>query len=146
MQNYEAKKASYFATPSPQLIHALHTALTQILSRSLSERFVAHREASKRIKAAVTSMGLKQLAGKPENQANGMTAIYLPNDLKAPEVLPNILKRGVIFAGGLHKEIAAKYIRFGHMGVSVLDPGRSDIDKALEALKSGLAEVGYNIT
>jgi alanine-glyoxylate transaminase/serine-glyoxylate transaminase/serine-pyruvate transaminase len=30
------------------------------------------------------------------------------------------LKKGVIFAGGLHKEIAAKYIRFGHMGVSVV--------------------------
>ena len=32
MKNYEAKKPSYFATPSPQLIHALHTALKQILA------------------------------------------------------------------------------------------------------------------
>lgn len=88
-------------------------------------------------------MGLTQLASKPENQANGMTAIYLPNDLKAPEVLPNILNRGVIFAGGLHKEIAAKYIRFGHMGVSVLDPKRDDVDKALEALRASLKDVGY---
>ena len=88
-------------------------------------------------------MGLKQLASRPENQASGMTAIYLPNGIKAPEVLPSILNRGVIFAGGLHKEIASKYIRIGHMGVSVLDPKRSDIDKALEALKLALAEVGY---
>ncbi len=88
-------------------------------------------------------MGLKQLASRPENQANGMTAMYLPDGIKAPEVLPNILKKGVIFAGGLHKEIAAKYIRLGHMGVSVLDPKRPDIDKALEALKSSLADVGY---
>ena len=144
MQNYEAKKASYFATPSPQLIHALHTALSQILSRPLAERFAAHREVSQRIKSTVTSMGLRQLASKPENQANGMTAIYLPNNLTAPEVLPNILKKGVIFAGGLHKEIAAKYIRLGHMGVSVLDPKRGDIDKALDVLKSALAEVGYS--
>jgi len=143
MQNYEAKKASYFATPSPQLIHALHTSLSQILSRTLPERFAAHRETSQRIKSAIKSMGLTQLASKPENQANGMTAIYLPNDLKAPEVLPNILKRGVIFAGGLHKEIAAKYIRFGHMGVSVLDPRRNDVDKALEALRASLKDVGY---
>lgn len=143
MQNYEAKKASYFATPSPQLIHALHTSLSQILSRPLSERFAAHRETSQRIKSAIKSMGLAQLASKPENQANGMTAIYLPNDLKAPEVLPNILNRGVVFAGGLHKEIAAKYIRFGHMGVSILDPERDDVDKALEALKASLKDVGY---
>lgn len=72
-----------------------------------------------------------------------MTAIYLPEGVKAPELLPNLLKKGVIFAGGLHKQIAAKYIRFGHMGVSVMDPARKDIDRALEALKEGLGEVGY---
>lgn len=142
MQNYEAKKASYFATPPTQLINALHTALTQILSRPLSERFAVHREASQRIKSTVTSYGLKQLATKPENQANGMTAIYLPEGVKAADILPNILKKGVIFAGGLHKEIAAKYIRFGHMGVSVTDPKRDDIERALKALKEGLGDAG----
>ncbi|KAL8674933.1 MAG: hypothetical protein Q9168_000636 [Polycauliona sp. 1 TL-2023] len=143
MQNYEAKKPSYFATPSPQLIHALHMSLTQILARPLSERFAIHRETSQRIKSTITSYGLTQLATKAENQANGMTAIYLPGGMKPPDVLPNLLKKGVIFAGGLHKEIASKYIRFGHMGVSVVDPARKDIDKALEALKEGLGEAGY---
>jgi alanine-glyoxylate transaminase/serine-glyoxylate transaminase/serine-pyruvate transaminase len=120
MQNYEAKKASYFATPSPQLIHALHTSLTQILSKPLSERFAVHKETSQKIKKAITDLGLKQLASNPADQANGMTAIYLPDNVKAPELLPNLLKKGVIFAGGLHKEIATKYIRIGHMGVSVV--------------------------
>jgi alanine-glyoxylate transaminase / serine-glyoxylate transaminase / serine-pyruvate transaminase len=145
MQNYEAKKASYFATPSPQLIHALHTALTQILSRPLEQRFADHRAASQKIKKAVTDLGLKQLATKPENQANGMTAVYLPEGVQASEILPSLMKKGVIFAGGLHKEIATKYIRFGHMGVSVIDPNRQDVDKALEALKTGLSEVGYKV-
>ena len=145
MQNYEAKKASYFATPPPQLIHALHTALTQILSRPLEQRFADHRAASQKIKKAVTDLGLKQLATKPENQANGMTAVYLPEGVQASEILPSLMKKGVIFAGGLHKEIATKYIRFGHMGVSVTDPNRQDVDKALEALKTGLSEVGYKV-
>ena len=143
MQNYEAKKPSYFATPSPQLIHALHTSLTQILSRPLAERFATHREASRRIKATVDSLGLKQLATVSENQANGMTAMYLPEGIKSTDVLPVLLKEGVIFAGGLHKDIAAKYIRLGHMGVSVTDPKRGDISKALEALKVTLTKVGY---
>ena len=145
MQNYEAKKASYFATPSPQLIHALHTALTQILSRPLEQRFADHRAASQKIKKAVADLGLKQLATKPENQANGMTAVYLPEGVQASEILPSLMKKGVIFAGGLHKEIVTKYIRFGHMGVSVIDPNRQDVDKALEALKTGLSEVGYKV-
>ncbi|KAK3673760.1 hypothetical protein LTR78_006313 [Recurvomyces mirabilis] len=143
MQNYEAKKPSYFATPSPQLIHALHTSLSQILSKPLEERFKIHREASQKVKKAIADLGLKQLASKPENQANGMTAIYLPEGMTPPEILPTLMKKGVIFAGGLHKEIATKYVRFGHMGVSVTDPKRDDIDRALKALKDGLTEVGY---
>lgn len=114
MQNYEARKPSYFATPSPQLVHALHTSLTQILSVPLAERFARHKEVSQKVKAAVAELGLKQLAAKPENQANGMTAIYLPEGFTPPDVLPSLAKKGVIFAGGLHKEIATKYIRFGH--------------------------------
>src|SRR5271168_4454200 len=136
MQNYEAKKASYFATPPPQLIHALHTSLTQILSKPLSERFAAHRVTSQKIKNAVTDLGLKQLASDPADQANGMTAMYLPENVKATELLPNLLKKGVIFAGGLHKEIATKYIRLGHMGVSVVSlvPLNNTLTRALTDL------------
>ena len=69
-----------------------------------------------------------------------MTAMSLPDGLTPPDVLPGLLKRGVIFAAGLHKEIATRYIRFGHMGVSVTDANRGDIDNALAALKEALAE------
>lgn len=140
MQNYENHKPSYFATPPTQLIHALHTTLSQITSRPLSERFAAHRQTSDRVKAAIADLGLTQLASKTENQAHAMTAIWLPEGLTPPDVLPGILKRGVIFAGGLHKEVAAKYIRFGHMGVSITDPARGDMDKAIKALKDAVAE------
>ncbi|PKS10438.1 hypothetical protein jhhlp_002189 [Lomentospora prolificans] len=144
MKNYEAKKPSYFATPSPQLVRALHTSLTQILAKPLAERFAAHRQASDKIKQAVTALGLQQVAANTEDQAHGMTAMYLPESVKATDLLPILGKKGVVFAGGIHKEIASKYIRFGHMGVSVLDPSRTDIDKALTALKEGLAELGYS--
>ncbi|KAL7803239.1 PLP-dependent transferase [Trichoderma afarasin] len=143
MQNYEAKKPSYFATPSPQLVHALNTALKQILARPLSERFQKHKEVSDKIKKAITDLGLKIVATKPEDQSHAMTAIYLPEGVQIADVLPKLGSKGVIFAGGLHKAIATKYIRFGHMGVSVTDPNRNDVDKALDALKTSLAECGY---
>jgi alanine-glyoxylate transaminase/serine-glyoxylate transaminase/serine-pyruvate transaminase len=120
MKNYEAKKPSYFATPSPQLVRALHTALTQIVAKPLADRFRGHTEASDRIKKIITSLGLKQVAGNTADQAHGMTAIYLPDQVKPTDILPFLAKKGVVFAGGIHKEIAAKYIRFGHMGVSVV--------------------------
>ncbi|KAJ2901348.1 hypothetical protein MKZ38_001960 [Zalerion maritima] len=143
MQNYENKKPSYFATPSPQLVRALNTALKQALSTPLSERFAKHKEVSDKVKEAVSDLGLKQVAGNVEDQAHGMTAIYLPDSVKATELLPILSKAGVVFAGGIHKEIQPKYIRFGHMGVSVMDPNRPEIDNAIAALKAGLTQLGY---
>ncbi|KAF2399324.1 alanine--glyoxylate aminotransferas-like protein [Trichodelitschia bisporula] len=143
MRAYEAKKPMYFATPSPQLVRALHVSLTQILSKPLEERFAVHAAASKKIKQAVAALGLKQLAAREEDQANGMTAIWLPEGIAPPDVLPKILARGVVFAGGLHRECATRYIRIGHMGVSVTDPKRGDADKAVKALGEALGEVGY---
>ena len=144
MQNYEAKKPSYFATPPTQLIHALHTTLTQVTSTPLSDRFAIHRSTSQRVKEAVADLGLSQLASKPENQANAMTTIVLPEGMTPPDILPILLKKGIVFAGGLHKEVASRYIRFGHMGVSVTDPKRNDIDTAIEALKEAVAEAKKN--
>ena len=145
MKAYEAKTPAYFATPPPQLIHALHTSLSKILARPLSVRFDAHRVASRRIKADLEALGLRQLASKPENQANGMTAVYLPGGINSKEVLAKVLSRGVVIAGGLHKEIKDRYIRIGHMGVSVTDEGRNDLGQAVEALRESLKEVGYKV-
>ena len=142
MQSYESKKPLYFATQPTQVITALHTALTQLLERPLSERFEAHKKVSAKVKKAVADMGMKQLASKEENQASAMTAMYLPEGLTPPEVLPGLMKKGVIFAGGLHKEIATKYIRFGHMNVSVMDASeRGEIDRALDALRDTLKDL-----
>jgi alanine-glyoxylate transaminase / serine-glyoxylate transaminase / serine-pyruvate transaminase len=143
MQNYEAKKPSYFATPSPQLVHALNTALKLILDKPLAERFQRHAEVSDYVKKTIKDLGLEIVATKPEDQSHAMTAIYLPENVAIPDILPKLSSKGVIFAGGIHKAIATKYIRFGHMGVSVTDPNRKDVDKALDALKSGLYECGY---
>lgn len=120
MQNYEAKKPSYFSTPSPQLIRALNTAVSQVLAHPLSERFQKHIEVSHKVKKAVADLGLKIVASKPEDQAHAMTAIYLPDGVSIPDVLPKLLNKGIIFAGGLHKEIGSKYVRFGHMGPSAV--------------------------
>lgn len=120
MKNYEARKPSYFSTPSPQLIHALNTAFKQILARPIEERIQKHVEVSNKVKKAVADLGLKVVAAKPEDQSHAMTAIYLPDGVAATDLLPKLFSKGVIFAAGLHATIGAKYVRFGHMGVSAV--------------------------
>jgi len=108
MQAYEARKPMYFATPPVQLIYALNTALKQILSRPLADRFADHMKASRMIKDFVEiSLGLKTLPNSREESANGMTAVWVPEGLKVPSLLRTIAAKQVVFAGGLHKEIAS---------------------------------------
>ena len=111
MQNYEAKKPSYFATPPTQLVHALNPSLQQLLKPgNLQARFEQPQKVSQKVKKAVTEMGLKQLATDPSNAASTMTAMYLPDGLTPPEILPSLMKKGVVFAGGLHKVRHTSYL------------------------------------
>lgn len=74
-----------------------------------------------------------------------MTAVYLPEGLNQKEVLSKVLGRGVVMAGGLHKEIKERYIRIGHMGISVTDESRKDLQQAVGALRDSLKEAGYKV-
>ena len=77
MKAYESGAPSYFATPPVNLINSYHASLIQLTkeSPSLEDRFRLHREASERVKAAATELGLKQIALEPEFAANGMTTV-----------------------------------------------------------------------
>jgi alanine-glyoxylate transaminase/serine-glyoxylate transaminase/serine-pyruvate transaminase len=60
--------------------------------------------------------------------------------LTFPLSLPRLLKRDVIVAAGLHKEIKEKYFRIGHMGISVVDSHRGDVEKIIDSLKAVVGE------
>lgn len=141
MQSYESRKPAYFATPPTQLVHALHTTLKAI-TVNLEDRFAQHARVSDKIKSAISALGLSQVASKKELQAHGMTAIYLPRGIQPSDILPALLaKSNVVFAGGLLKDVPLPYIRFGHMGVSVTDPDRMDIARALAGLSEAITDL-----
>ncbi|KAG5721345.1 Alanine--glyoxylate aminotransferase 1 [Termitomyces sp. T112] len=142
MKAYEAGSPAYFATPPVNLIQSYLASLKQMTraSPSLEERFRQHREASKRIKDAATELGLKQIALDPAFAANGMTTLYFPDGLGASDIIPRFTQCGVVIAGGLLAEIKDKYFRIGHMGASVVDAERDDIDKIIYALQESIRE------
>ncbi|KAG8749997.1 hypothetical protein FRC14_000886 [Serendipita sp. 396] len=110
----------------------------------MDERIRRHQESSRRVKDAVTSLGLKQVATDPAFAANGMTAIYYPDGVAAPQLLPSLLKQNIVVAGGLHKDIKDKYFRIGHMGITAVDSSRGDIDQIIAALKTAIPEAKGN--
>lgn len=71
-------------------------------SPSLEERFAQHKEASRRLKTEIQSMGLSLVTKSNDAAANGMTAVYAPEGIAPTDIVPQMLKRGVVIAAGLH--------------------------------------------
>ncbi|KAI8976533.1 pyridoxal phosphate-dependent transferase [Pilobolus umbonatus] len=143
MQAYESRKPAYFATPAVQLIYALHTSLKMIIQGGLEARFRKHREVAANFRKEVRALGLKTLAQCEECSANGMTAVWLPEGIEAPQVVSALAGKGVQIAGGILANLGTKYFRVGHMGISVVESERHHVDKVIEALGSSLKELGY---
>ncbi|THH19428.1 hypothetical protein EW146_g1714 [Bondarzewia mesenterica] len=167
MSAYEKGSAAYFATPPVNLIYAFHQSLVQIVkgSPSLEERLKLHIDASARVKAAGKELGLKQVAVDSSEAANGMTALWCPPGVKASQLMPLFLKKDVVVAGGLGAEKGRSsscrptlpsartdptqlnprhppdnYFRIGHMGTTVANTERGDIDRIIAVLREVIAE------
>lgn len=143
MNAYESRKPAYFATPAVQLIYALHSSLKRITSQPMENVFDKHRQVASNFRKTVQDLGFKLLAHTEEGAANGMTAIWLPEGITIPQVVPSLATKGVQIAGGLHKDCAPKYIRIGHMGISVMEDERGHIQKVIESFKQTFTELGY---
>lgn len=145
MQAYESGKGAYFATPAVQNVYALLASLRQFATSSeqLEDRFAKHIKTSDYVKDSIAKAGLKTVALDRNAAAHGMTAIYLPEGITNAELLPLVLQKGVCIAGGIHKEIATKYFRLGHMGISATVSSLGHVDQALNAIFDSLKELGY---
>ena len=145
MQSYEAKKTCYFATPPTQLVRALRSSVASILEIGLEEVWRRHKQKSKLVKAVVeVELGLQQVSDREEDQVNGLTAVWLPEGLEAKDVLGAMLEKGFMLSAGMHKELAGRYFRFGHMGYSSFGP-EQHVQKGLAALREVMAEFGKKV-
>lgn len=143
LQNYEAGKPSYFATPAIQLVNALRVSLEEILAGGLDERFAKHHQTSSEFKSRLQNeLGLKLVSVNEKVSANGLSAVYFPEGISGPEFIGKVYKKGIVIAGGIHKAIATKYFRVGHMGISAIG-GLGHTDRAFEVIKESLEELGY---
>lgn len=54
------------------------------------------------------------------------------------------VRKDIVVAAGLHKAIATEYFRIGHMGVTVTDKERGDIEKVLKSVEEVLKAAKKN--
>lgn len=103
-----------------------------------------HKAVSQKFKAAAMELGFKQVPINPDEAANGMTALYVPDGISPAAIIGALAARDIVIAGGLHKDIKTRYIRFGHMGETVVRTERGDVDRLIAGLQSAWAEVTSN--
>lgn len=145
------------------MIYAFEASLKVITEGplTLEQRFQVHKAASAKFKAVALSLGFThvtppflppslllalhfnspfyQVPTDPSTAANGMSALYVPQGIAPAAIIGALGARGVVIAGGLHKDIKTKYIRFGHMGHSIT--ATDHLDQLIKALKEAHAEV-----
>jgi alanine-glyoxylate transaminase/serine-glyoxylate transaminase/serine-pyruvate transaminase len=145
MKLYEERKGCYFATPAVNLIRALHVSVNQLNALGMEEVFARHNKISKAFKAALKHMGFTLLP-QEEVAANTLSAIRYPEGVTGSELLTAIKSKGVIIAGGLHKQCKAEYFRIGHMGISVLEnEARGHMERVVEAVEYAGITCGMSI-
>ena len=128
----------YFSTPCVNEIRAFAEGARLILEEGLEARFQRHSLAARAIRAAFQRLGFSFFT-QEVFWAETLSVVYYPPGIGGRSLRGELLKRGIVVAGGLG-DLADKVFRMGHMGNLSI----SQIFYALEALEDSLNVLGYN--
>lgn len=127
-------------TPAVTLFMALDVALEMILAEGIDEVFARHALLARATRAGARGLGL-ELFGDPDERANVVTAVSLPETIDGGKV-PKILRdRYGITANGGQDHLKGKILRIAHCGYF----GAFDILTSLSGLEMTLRELGAEV-
>jgi alanine-glyoxylate transaminase/serine-glyoxylate transaminase/serine-pyruvate transaminase len=103
-------------TPPTQLFHGLEAALDLIFEEGLEQVFARHRRLAEGVRRGVRAWGLEIVGRDQRFQSDTITAIRVPGDVDAREVIRIAYdKYRTSFGSGLGP-LAGKAFRIGHLG------------------------------
>jgi aspartate aminotransferase-like enzyme len=127
-------------TPPVTLLAALDVALGMIEGEGIENVWERHALLARAARAGVAALGL-ELYGDPDERANVVTAIALPEGIDGKKV-PKILRDSYgITANGGQSQLAGKILRIAHCGWF----GGFDVLTALSGLEMTLAQLGHPV-
>jgi aspartate aminotransferase-like enzyme len=126
-------------TPAVGLVKALDVALGMIEAEGLEQVYERHALLGRATREAAKALELELLGGAPDENANVMTAIALPEQVDGGKV-PKLMRDryGITIAGGQGK-LKGKIARIAHCGYF----GAFDIIVTVSALEMTLRELGH---
>lgn len=125
-------------TPGITQIIAAQVVLKMMMEEGRDALIERHRLNAEATRAGARALGLKLLAESP---SDAVSAILLPEDLSAPELVRIMAERYNATIAGGHEHLKPEMIRIGHIGFFE----RSDILFALSTLELALIELGMQV-
>ena len=126
-------------TPAVGLVRALDVALGMIEAEGLDQVYERHALLGRATREAAKALELELLGGVPDDNANVVTAIALPEAIDGGKV-PKLMRDryGITIAGGQGK-LKGRIARIAHCGYF----GAFDIIVTMSALEMTLRELGH---
>ncbi len=102
-------------TPSTPMLHGLRKSLDILLEEGIEHVYARHHRLAEGARRAVAAWGLK-LCAKPGFESDTVSAIVVPEDIDARDVINTAYHRYNISLGAGLTEVAGKVFRIGHLG------------------------------
>lgn len=103
-------------TPAATLLRGLRASVDLLLKEGLPNVFARHRRLAGAVRAAANAWGLRNCAQGPEWSSDTVTAVMVPEDVDATELIKIAYYRYDLSLGGGLNKLAGKVFRIGHLG------------------------------
>ncbi len=128
-------------TPALSVLNALDKGIELMLQEGQAEFHARHARVGAIIREGVKDLGLKLLVKDERYASNTVTAIMVPEGVKAPELLKAVRDTHDIELATGQGHLASKIFRVGHLGWVTEQDAREVVD----AIKDVLPKVGYQV-
>ncbi|MEO0959437.1 MAG: aminotransferase class V-fold PLP-dependent enzyme [Pseudomonadota bacterium] len=128
-------------TPPTQLFHGLKESLRLIEEEGIENIWARHYRLAEGVRRAVNAWGLRLCASEPKWHSDTVSAILVPEDIDARNVIAAGYKNyNISFGSGLAK-VMGKVFRIGHLG----DLNEGMCLTALGLAEMSLRDAGYQV-
>ena len=103
-------------TPAATLLRGLRASLDLLLDEGLENVFARHHRMAEGVRQAVNAWGLQTCAQGPEWNSDTVTAIVVPEQFNANDVISTAYYKYDLSLGAGLSKVAGKVFRIGHLG------------------------------
>ncbi|KAF3982501.1 MAG: aminotransferase class V-fold PLP-dependent enzyme [Methylococcales symbiont of Hymedesmia sp. n. MRB-2018] len=128
-------------TPSTPMLHGLRKSIDLLLAEGMENVYARHFRLAEGTRRAITAWGLK-LCAQPGFESDTVSAIVVPEDKDARDVIATAFSKYNISLGGGLAEVMGKVFRIGHIG----DMNDVSMLGAIAGVEMALLDNGIDIT